>query len=130
MLVARVALRALGASVRARAATVPASGAAAYVLTEGQLDYTEQPPQFVFGPTLEALEELSEPQGKPFSLACPPPGAPRFRAGFAFVEGCMRDFPGSAQDMAGSPPPEVGKEGVCVQCWLHCLFVSVAPAAH
>ena len=101
-MLARTALRLLSAS----AGSVPTT---AYVLTEGMLEFELLPapaPKFIYGAALEALEELSEPQGR-FSLACPPiPQEPqiKYRAGFAFVEGAMRDCPGSAQDRAGAPP--------------------------
>ena len=101
-MLARAALRLLSAS----AGTVPTT---AYVLTEGVLEFVEllpaPAPKFIYGAALEALEELSEPQGR-FSLACPPQdGAQiKYRAGFAFVEGAMRDCPGSAQDRAGALP--------------------------
>ena len=95
-MLARAALRKLaGASVGA----VPPATAA--VLSEkgwglGGLEFVVQPSpsQFSYGAELEAVEELSEPQGRPFSLACPPLQTQvKYREGFAFVESAS---PGSA----------------------------------
>jgi hypothetical protein len=101
MLVARAALRLLSAS----AGVIPTTS---YVLTEGVLEFVvpSLTPKFIYGPALEAVEELSEPQGTGhFSLACPPQQPQlKYRAGFAFVEGAMRDCPGSAMDRAGAAP--------------------------
>jgi hypothetical protein len=71
---------------------------------------------FPYGTILQAVEEMSEAGNhrKPTSqaplLPPPPQQQPAYRAGFAFVPGCMRDLPGSANEQGWTElPPATGQ---------------------